>query len=173
MSRVDDGLRLLLRRHVPPPVQWTTIETGFTQRGVPDLHGCADGADLWIECKAVRRGWQVEVRAEQVGWHVARHRCGGRSVLAVRRRVARPVAADELWLVAGWAAGALQEAGLSGAGAVTGAVQPCPAPAAAPHGATGRTLPAGALLGRWPGGPRGWPWPAVRARLLRWARDGD
>lgn len=150
----DDGLRALLRKHVPPPVHWTSIETGLVQRGVPDLNGCADGRDFWVECKAVKRGWAVKVRPEQVAWLAARWRHGGRALLAVRRRTSMD---DQLWLLAGWAAPHVAAGGLPYWLAPGG-------PAKAP---SGPLWPArDALLGCWGGNPARWPWQAVRAALL-------
>jgi hypothetical protein len=95
----DDGLRALLRKNLRG-VHWTTIETGAAQRGVPDLHGCCDGG-FWVECKSVRRGWRIKFQPSQVGWLLTEERHGGRTFVAVRRRVK---AADELWLFSGqWA----------------------------------------------------------------------
>jgi hypothetical protein len=150
---VDDGLRALVRKHAPK-VHWTTIETGLVQRGVPDLHGCWQGADLWLECKAVKRGWAVKMRPEQTAWHLRRARCGGRSWVLVRRRVA---GADELWVVAGWASAALQQRGLP--------PWACPTPGLPLPPGEREGLPSGALLGAWAGGAAGWPWGQLLALL--------
>jgi hypothetical protein len=112
----DDGLRSILRARLPM-VQWTSIETGMTQGGVPDLEGCYQGAQTWVECKATR-AWAVKFSSsEQVGWHLRRAREGGSSWIAVRRRheggprLGPPV--DELWLVPGREALGLSVNGLN------------------------------------------------------------
>jgi hypothetical protein len=140
-NKPDDGLRALLRKHLPQ-MHWTTVETGMTQAGVPDSEFCYRGVQGWIECKATR-GYAVRFAPFQLGWHLQRARQGGRSFIAVRRRTAegvrRGAPRDELWLYAGGVA-----AHLAGGGLRT--VQP---------------------LGVWHGGPQGgWVWGEVLALLL-------
>jgi hypothetical protein len=139
VSRIDDGLRGVIRAHLRM-VHWTTIETGLTEQGVPDLHGCWRGVDLWIECKAAS-AWAVTVRPAQVGWHLRRTRNGGVSWFAVRRRAdggpRRGPAVDELILVRGSAARQLRTSGLRDVEQI-----------------------------RWGGGPARWDWDAVLAALL-------
>jgi hypothetical protein len=105
MARPDGGLRALIRRKLPS-VHWTSIESAFTEGGIPDLHGCYDGSSFWIECK-VARGNVVRIRPAQIGWLQRQRRCGGRAVLAVRQ-------GDALWLVDGGAVGVLAQEGLAG-----------------------------------------------------------
>jgi Holliday junction resolvase len=86
---MDGGLRLLFRKHLTK-VDWQAIESS-TGLGIPDLNGCVDGIEFWIECKAAAH-WRVKISPEQVGWAERRARRGGRVFLAARR------ASDELWL---------------------------------------------------------------------------
>ena len=139
---MDGELRQLFRKHLPK-VFWHSIESGMTGRGVPDSHFCYQSIAGWIEYKQTR-GWAVGMRPEQVGWALQYARAGGRSFVAVRRRVAegtRRGAADELWLVRGTGAAALKAGG--------------------PRG-----LPSDSLAGQWSGGPAAWAWDAVLAALV-------
>lgn len=149
MTHADDGLRALLRRHLPPPEwEWTPVETGATVSGVPDSHWCHRTRHLsgWVEHKATD-GWAVEVRPHQVGWARRHAAAGVRVVFAVRARGVGSSggAGDSLWLVRGSAAPELQELGLR--------------------------LPEWAVLGVWRGTPRSWDWGAV-ARILLAAPEG-
>lgn len=138
---VDAGLRAIFRDHLKQ-VQWTSIETGGTGRGIPDSEFCFPGGVTgWIEFKAAE-GWAVDMRPEQVGWLARRARMGGAAFVAVRRQAPagprRGPAVDELWLFPAGAAKTLKQQGLRGA--------------AAP-------------LGCWPGGPAAWDWAAVTRAL--------
>lgn len=130
----DDGLRALLRSHLPM-VQWTTIETGGTQSGVPDLEGFCRGAQFWVECKATRAS-ALRFKPAQVGWHLRRAREGGTSFVAVRRRCnsgPHREARDELHIYSGVLVQELVQEGLVATGA----------------------------LGKWAGGAGRWDWDAV------------
>ncbi len=144
MRSPDDGLRALIRTHLPA-AHWTTVESGALSPGTPDLEGCLDGVVSWVECKATS-GWRVHLRPAQVGWHTRRARAGGRSFVAVRRRAAagprRGAAVDELWVLVGRAAPLLLDAGIN-------------APSLEPL-----------LLGRTVGGPARWDWPRVAGWLF-------
>jgi Holliday junction resolvase len=94
----------LLRTHWNgPECHLQRIETG-TQRGVPDVNGCWQGAEFWIELK-VAKGNSAQLRPEQVAWHLQRARAGGRSWILVRK-------GDELMLYRGDQARDLAEMGL-------------------------------------------------------------
>lgn len=90
----DGGLRQIFQRYMPT-VHWQAIETGGTGRGIPDLNGCVDGREFWVELKATD-GWRVAIRPEQVAWIERRTRAGGNVTLAVRQRGA---ARDALWIL--------------------------------------------------------------------------
>lgn len=80
---VDAGLRRLFRAHLPL-VDFVTVESSRTGRGVPDTNYCVAGCEGWIEFKAAT-GWRVAIRPEQVGWAERRMERGGRVLLAVRK----------------------------------------------------------------------------------------
>lgn len=127
----DDGLRPLIRANIPA-AQWTTVETGQTSGGVPDLEfALAGGITGWVECKATQ-AWAVKFRPGQPGWISRRARLGGLVWIAVRRRVGR-TSDDELWITHG--EGVMEVAR--------------------------RGLRAGVPWRRWDGGPRSWNWDEV------------
>lgn len=95
--RQDGGLRKLFRKHLPH-VHWTSIESRFTESGIPDIHGLYAGADFFIELK-LTKGWAVNLRPSQIAWILRRVRNGGRVFIAVRRKGSN--GADELYLVPG------------------------------------------------------------------------
>ena len=137
----DGGLRQIWRTRMPA-VHWSSIETGGSEPGVPDMHGCLDGVAFWIEDK-LSHGFTVEVRPAQIGWLSRYTRQGGRAFIAVRRLVEagprRGAATDELWLFDGSLAAELNREGMRGTTKL--------------------------LLTE--GGPAKWAWPRIRAVLLR------
>jgi hypothetical protein len=139
----DDGLRALFHKHLPYPRDLQDVEVGMRDCGVPDLNGCIDGMEFWIEMKATS-GWTIDLKPAQIGWLVTRARHGGRVFVAVRRRTSagprRGSAADELWLLNGSYARELRTSGL-------------------------RKAPRPAVLGTWSGGPRAWDWGVVQCLL--------
>lgn len=92
----DGELRKIFREHLPA-VHWQSVETGGTGRGVPDLNGCYNGNEVWIENKSAV-GFRVLLRPEQVAWLERRDRAGGRTFIAVRK------GKDALYLFPGRAA---------------------------------------------------------------------
>lgn len=110
----DGGLRQIWRARMPA-VHWSSIETGGSEPGVPDMHGCLDGIAFWVEDK-LSTGWAVEVRSAQIGWLARYTRQGGRAFIAVRRKVEagprRGGAVDELWLFDGSLGSQLNREGL-------------------------------------------------------------
>ena len=97
----DGRLRQLFKQHMPD-FDWQAIETTIG-RGIPDLNGCIDGQEIWVEQK-LTKGRRVTVTPEQVGWIERRLRHGGKVFIAVRRMVGKE---DELYLVHGHHARAL------------------------------------------------------------------
>lgn len=143
MGKADDGLRPILCDNLRMlHAHCQAIETGLTGLGVADLNICAEGKEVWVECKATS-AWSVVVRPEQVGWAEARMRAGGTVFVAVRRRTTsgprKGEATDELWLFKGHAIRDLK----------TKPMQNCPG-----------------LLGTWGGGSRAWPWPYIYQLLI-------
>jgi hypothetical protein len=111
----DGNLRQLFQKHLPS-VHWQGIETWSTGQGVPDMNGCWNGHEFWIENKKTE-GWAVNFEMGQVAWIERRIRVGGRVFLAVRRMVPagprRGKAKDELWLFHGAMARAVADFGLA------------------------------------------------------------
>lgn len=116
----DGNLRKIFQTRLPE-AHWQSIETWSTGQGVPDVNGCLDGIEFWIEFK-LTAGWTVHVEAHQISWLERRTRAGGRCFVAVRRTVPagprRGLATDELWLFPGIAARQLAEHGLKTAQAL-------------------------------------------------------
>ncbi len=113
---IDGGLWGTFRENLREP-HWQRIETALTALGVPDLNGCHEGVEAWIELKATS-GWAVKFRPFQTGWLSRRARAGGRTFLAVRRvRTLSPrlPACDELWIFRGADAQLVEREGLRGA----------------------------------------------------------
>jgi Holliday junction resolvase len=128
----ESDLRRLIRKNLPQ-VNWTTIESRYTESGIPDLNGCYAGADFWIECK-VTKAYAVVLRPAQIAWIDRRIRAGGKVWIAIRR-YSKKNKVDELWLVNGGAVRELNEYGLRGNGQLPGV--------------------------GFPGGPGEWPWKKI------------
>lgn len=96
-------------------VHWQPIETWSTGQGVPDVNGCSNGVEAWIENKWTK-GWKVDTSPHQIAWIERRVRNGGRVFIAVRRlTVAGPrkgKAVDELYLFKGADVRLLAELGI-------------------------------------------------------------
>lgn len=110
----DGNLRQLIQHYLPGP-HWQAVESGGTGRGIPDVNGCWQGVEVWVENK-ITSGWQVGLRPEQIGWIHRRARAGGR-VFVLTRRVAeagprRGAAVDDLYLHAGRVVVELAQRGL-------------------------------------------------------------
>jgi hypothetical protein len=104
MSR-DGNLRSLFRRNLSD-FFWETIEC-YSSPGVPDSYFCRGGICGWVEFKKCEGNKIRSLTPEQVAWHMAHHRKGGRSFFAVRRE-------RELLLFAGSRGPILAERGLDG-----------------------------------------------------------
>lgn len=146
--KADDGLRPLIRKHVP--ADWQPIENSIVP-GVPDLNGCRDGSEVWVECKATTTG-SLHFRPLQVPWIHRRSRAGGKVWVVARWRhsggvrLGSPI--DELWVVSGRHVLELAACGL-------------------------RSLPDDLVAGRWGGGPRGWDWTTLGEILFLSRRTSE
>lgn len=113
----DDGLRGHFRTRMLG-VHWQSIESAVTGGGIPDLNGCAEGVDFWIECKKTD-AWKPEIKPAQSAWAIARIRMGGRVLLATRKRhdggPKKGPACDELWIHSGMFTGIVKAGGLTAA----------------------------------------------------------
>jgi hypothetical protein len=75
-----------LDKHRGTRAHYQRIETGGTGLGIPDVNIKVDGCEeTWIELKVVQ-GLRVELRPEQVVWHVRRARSGGSSWVLAREK---------------------------------------------------------------------------------------
>lgn len=139
---IDGGLRKIFREKLPD-IDWTSIETGGTGKGIPDSNGCKDGHEFWVEYK-LTSAWTVGLEPEQVGWITRRARFGGKVFVAVRRKTTagprKGRAVDELWLYRGADARELKTLGIKDG----------PPPLHVSEG-----------------GPAKWNWNAIRLELLR------
>ena len=148
----DQGLPAIFRDHMPR-VDWQRIETGAMGPGTPDLNGCLDGTEVWVECKATF-GWTLSsLTPQQNAWLSRRSRKGGRCFVAVRqlgrgklfRTAAGPITKrDSLWLFSAGASKAL----LDGV-------------------ALDEVRPPELLLAAFGGGPANWKWGEVEELLFR------
>lgn len=135
---IDGGLGQHFQKNLPR-WDWLRVENSAVGRGVPDLNGCFNGIEVWIENKTTE-GWKVDLRPEQSAWAARRARAGGRVFFAVRRHCkagSRRVAADELHLF-----GSHQ-----GEDLILGNLK--------------TVVP----IGRWVGRPADWDWAAVQSIL--------
>ena len=71
----------LLKRNYPL-VHWQRIEN-VAGTGVPDVNGCIDHIEFWIETKIAKAG-AFNIRPDQVAWHTKRVNKGGRAFVLVR-----------------------------------------------------------------------------------------
>lgn len=82
--KIDGGLRILFRKHLPDGM-WQTIETGSTSQGVPDSYYAFTYRKTgWIEYKNATAN-AVRISPFQIAWHARHWRLGGVSFFAVRR----------------------------------------------------------------------------------------
>ena len=49
------------------------IESNLTQQGIPDINGCINGREFWIEVKVDEN----ELSPMQISWHRQREQAGG------------------------------------------------------------------------------------------------
>jgi hypothetical protein len=136
---IDGGLSQHFQKNLPL-WDWQRVENSAVGRGVPDLNGCFNGTEVWIENKTTE-AWKVDLRPEQSAWAARRARAGGRVFIAVRRLCKagpRRPGADELYLF-----GAHQ-----GQDLITQSLK--------------TVIP----LGLWVGRPASWGWPAIQNLLL-------
>jgi hypothetical protein len=63
-------------------VHWTRIESWMSP-GVPDVNGCAEFGEFWIELKVIKHN-RVKLSPHQIAWHSIRTRKGGRSYILAK-----------------------------------------------------------------------------------------
>ena len=135
----DGGLRQIFQKHMPS-VHWQAIESWETGIGIPDLNGCVDGVEFWIELKQATAN-AVKISPGQIAWIERRVRAGGNVYIAVRckaERGKRRLARDELYLYSGNAVRLVYSDGIA-------------------------TPP----LRKFVGGPSSWDWAEIRRILCR------
>jgi len=138
---IDGGLSQLIQRYLPH-FDWQRIESSAIASGVPDLNGCYNGVEVWLELKQTG-AWALDIRPAQIGWAEKRVRHGGRVFMAVRRHCfagPRKPAVDELHLFGGHQVRDLSAWGLK---------------SDAPR------------LGIWIGRPANWNWKEIETILLK------
>jgi hypothetical protein len=70
-------------------VHWTRIES-WASPGVPDVNGCADFGEFWIELKVIKNN-RIKLSPHQIAWHITRSRHGGRSFILAREAGRSPL----------------------------------------------------------------------------------
>jgi len=80
-----------VKAHIPE-VHWSRIEN-VAGSGIPDLNGCLNGKEVWIELKMFR-GNRITLRSSQLVWMTKRLRVLGDVVVMARKD-------DEIWLING------------------------------------------------------------------------
>lgn len=114
MRAPDGGLCATVQRRLREGWHWQRVEIAATGLGVPDLNGCRDGTEVWIEAKHTD-AWAVRFQLGQSAWLGRRWRAGGRAWLLVRRTTST---ADELVLHRGCDAILVEREGLRSVPAV-------------------------------------------------------
>lgn len=108
----DGGLGKLFQDNIRE-AHWQRIESPLTGGGIPDLNGCMNGVEVWIENKKAKH-WKVKFEQFQIGWAERRVRAGGNYFLAVRQILnpKRGTPEDNLWLFKADALRRIEEHGL-------------------------------------------------------------
>ena len=84
--KTESQVRQDVQRHIQGP-HWTPVETYLTARGVPDLNGCLDGIEAWIEIKIITgRRFQRPFSPNQRTWIKRRVAVGGHCFLLASHR---------------------------------------------------------------------------------------
>jgi hypothetical protein len=80
-TKPESKLWKQLRDHLTD-IHWVRIES-WSSPGVPDLNGCAEFGEFWIELKIIKNK-RVSLSPLQIAWHTTRARHGGRSYILAR-----------------------------------------------------------------------------------------
>jgi len=70
-------------------IHWTRIES-WSSPGVPDVNGCAEFGEFWIELKIIKNN-RVLLSPHQIAWLLTRSRHGGRSFVLAREAGRSPL----------------------------------------------------------------------------------
>jgi len=63
-------------------IHWVRVES-WASPGVPDVNGCGDFGEFWIELKVTKSN-RVVLSPHQISWHLTRARYSGRSYILTR-----------------------------------------------------------------------------------------
>tara|TARA_Y100001938_G_scaffold134967_1_gene196046 strand:- start:756 stop:1163 length:408 start_codon:yes stop_codon:yes gene_type:complete len=70
-------------------IHWVRIES-WSSPGVPDVNGCAEFGEFWIELKVIKNN-RVLLSPHQVAWHLVRSRNCGHSFILAREAGRTPL----------------------------------------------------------------------------------
>jgi Holliday junction resolvase len=70
-------------------IHWVRIES-WSSPGVPDVNGCAEFGEFWIELKVIKHK-RVVLSPHQIAWHITRSRHSGRSYILAREAARTPL----------------------------------------------------------------------------------
>ena len=75
MYQTEKTLYQALKKNLPR-VHWQRVETGAISTGVPDVNGCWQGSEFWVELK-IGVIQSVKLSPQQCAWHMRRASSGG------------------------------------------------------------------------------------------------
>jgi len=87
-AKPESKLWHLLRDNITD-IHWVRIESWSTP-GVPDLNGCAEFGEFWVELKIIKNK-RVVLSPHQVAWHLTRARHSGVSFILAREAARTPL----------------------------------------------------------------------------------
>jgi hypothetical protein len=66
-------------------VHWQSIESSATGQGIPDLNGCCQGQDVWLELKYTEhlKTKNIGLKPPQIAWIYKRAKAGGNVWIAL------------------------------------------------------------------------------------------
>jgi hypothetical protein len=67
-----------------PQVQWMRLEN-LVGTGMPDVNGCLNGVEVWLELKYVASGFKIHFQPTQPPWIFRRALSGGRVYVLARK----------------------------------------------------------------------------------------
>jgi hypothetical protein len=70
-------------------IHWVRIES-WASPGVPDVNGCAEFGEFWIELKIIKNNRAI-LSPHQIAWHLIRSRYCGRSYILAREAAKTPL----------------------------------------------------------------------------------
>jgi hypothetical protein len=70
-------------------IHWVRIES-WSSPGVPDVNGCAEFGEFWIELKIIKNK-RIVLSPHQIAWHLTRSHHSGRSFILAREAAKTPL----------------------------------------------------------------------------------